>query len=155
MKISKFSTFNHYSTFIISDMFTGYITTEIFNYLNIEYIHNQLIIAIIILRLRFLGILQTTQTWAELPSWVQVKLHSCLKIGWMWEHTRDHHDSVVGDKGGMEDYKVRVTKKFKRCLERQVDEYIKMQHCEMNGGTVLSRNEFFTPKSVQPVFRQL
>ena len=74
---------------------------------------------------------------------------------WMWEHTRDHHDGEVGDKGGMEDYKVRVTKKFKRCLERQVDEDIRMQHCELSGGTVLSRNEFYTPKSVQPVFRQL
>ena len=68
---------------------------------------------------------------------------------WMWEHTRDHHDGIVGDKGGMHDYKVKVTQKFRRCLERQVDEDIRMQHCELSGGTVLPRNEFYTPKSVQ------
>ena len=59
----------------------------------------------------------------------------------MWEHTRDHHDGVVGDKKGMQDYNVRLTNKFKRCLERQVDEDIRMQHCELKGGTVLSRKE--------------
>ena len=40
-------------------------------------------------------------------------------------------------------------------LQWQVDEDIRMQHCELGGGTVLSRNEFYTPKSVQPIFRQL
>ena len=47
----------------------------------------------------------------------------------------------MGDKKGMQDYNVRLTNKFKRCLERQVDEDIRMQHCELKGGTVLSRNE--------------
>ena len=73
----------------------------------------------------------------------------------MWEHVRDHHDGVVRDSNGMTDFNVKVTGKFKRCLERQVNEDIRMQHCEAEGGTVLSRNEFYTPKSVQPVFRQL
>ena len=73
----------------------------------------------------------------------------------MWEHVRDYHDGVVGDSNGMTDFNVKVTGKFKRCLERQVNEDIRMQHCEAEGGSVLSRNEYYTPKSVQPVFRQL
>ena len=37
----------------------------------------------------------------------------------------------------------------------QVDKDIRMQHFELNGGTVLSRNYFYTPNSIQSVFRQL
>jgi hypothetical protein len=74
---------------------------------------------------------------------------------WMWEHVRDYHDGVLGDSNGMTDFNVKVTGKFKRCLERQVNEDIRMQQCEAEGGSVLSRNEYYTPKSVQPVFRQL
>ena len=55
----------------------------------------------------------------------------------------------------MTDFNVNVTGQFKRCLERQVNEDIRMQPCEAEGGTVLSRNEYYTPKGVQPVFRHL
>ena len=49
---------------------------------------------------------------------------------WMWEHTRDVHAGVVGQSGGMEDYKVKVVEKFQKCLYRQVDEDVRMQEFE-------------------------
>ena len=36
------------------------------------------------------------------------------------EHTRDVHEGAVGESGGMLDYIVTVTGKFRKCLERQV-----------------------------------
>ena len=63
---------------------------------------------------------------------------------------------VLGDDGGIEDYKFRVAGRFWKCLQRQVDEDIRMQEYEKNGGIVLNlKREFYTPKSVQPEFRQL
>ena len=48
-----------------------------------------------------------------------------------------------------------VVKKFSKCLPRQLNEDIRMQEFESNGGTLLnSKQEYYTPKSVQPVFRQ-
>ena len=74
---------------------------------------------------------------------------------WMWEHSRDNHDGAVGPGGGRDDYKWKITSKFGRCLQRQVDEDIRMQVFEKGGGTILnSRLEYYTAKSVQPVFRQ-
>jgi hypothetical protein len=74
---------------------------------------------------------------------------------WMWEHTRDIHAGVVGQSGGMGDYKVKVVEKFQKCLYRQVDEDVRMQEFEAGGGVLLnSKYEYFMPKSVQPVFRQ-
>ena len=74
----------------------------------------------------------------------------------MWEHTRECHGGVLGDDGGMDDYKFRVAGRFRKCLQRQVDEDIRMQEYEKNGGIVLNlKREFYTPKSVQPEFRQL
>ena len=62
---------------------------------------------------------------------------------------------VVGPDGGMCDYKVRVTGKFQKCLERQVTEGVQIGHCEMSGGILLnSRNEYFTPKNIEPIFKQ-
>ena len=73
----------------------------------------------------------------------------------MWEHTRDVHGGAVGPDSGVNDYKVRVAGKFDKCLQRQVDEDIRMQEFEANGATLLnSKHEYFTPKSVQAVFRQ-
>ena len=73
----------------------------------------------------------------------------------MWEHSRDHHGGVVGDNGGLNDYRMSVKKKFVKCLDRQVFEDVRMQHCLMNGGTLLnSKNEYYTPKSVQVSFKQ-
>ena len=73
----------------------------------------------------------------------------------MWEHTRDVHGGVVGAEGGDSDYKVEVTGSFTKCLQRQVDEDIRMQQYEANGAILLnSKHEYYTPKSVQPDFRQ-
>ena len=74
---------------------------------------------------------------------------------WMWEHARDHHGGVVGENGGMEDFKVSVSGKFQKCLQRQVDEDIRMQEHEEGGGNLLnSKYEYYTPKSVQAFFHQ-
>ena len=79
----------------------------------------------------------------------------CNVKSWMWEHSRDHHGGVVGDNGGLNDYRMSVKKKFVKCLDRQVFEDVRMQHCLMNGGTLLnSKNEYYTPKSVQVSFKQ-
>ena len=74
---------------------------------------------------------------------------------WMWEHTRDVHGGQVGEREGVGDYRFKVTNKFKKCLERQVNEDIRMQHHKKDGCTLLnSKNEWYTPKSVEPVFKQ-
>lgn len=74
---------------------------------------------------------------------------------WMWEHTRDCHGGIVGQDGGVTDYKMKVDGRFLKCLYRQVDEDVRMQQFEKNGGVLLnSKYEYFMPKSVQPVFRQ-
>ena len=74
---------------------------------------------------------------------------------WMWEHSRDCHGGVIGEEGGMFDYKFSVTGVFRKCLDRQVDEGLRITECEAEGGTVLnSKNEWYTPKIVEPVFRQ-
>ena len=74
---------------------------------------------------------------------------------WMWEHTRDVHDGVVGQNEGMGDYKIKVTGMFRRCLERQVTEGISITECEQSGGKLLgSNNEYFTPKNIQTIFKQ-
>ena len=75
---------------------------------------------------------------------------------WMWEHTRDMHGGVVGENRGMKDFKFKVVSKFNKCLPRQVDEDVRMQKNEREGGVTLnSKNEYYTPKGVQPAFQQL
>ena len=75
---------------------------------------------------------------------------------WMWEHVRDVHGGAVGENNGMNDYQMKVTGRFRKCLDRQVDEDLRMQEFEGGGGVLLnSKCEYFTPKSIQPVFRQL
>ena len=57
--------------------------------------------------------------------------------------------------GGMVDFKMKETGKFRKCLERQVSEWIQITMCENEGGTLLnSKNEYFTPKNVEPIFKQ-
>ena len=74
---------------------------------------------------------------------------------WMWEHSRDYHGGVIGVDGGMGDFKFSVTGVFKKCLDRQVDEGFRIIQCEAENGLVLnSKNEWFTPKIVETVFRQ-
>ena len=73
----------------------------------------------------------------------------------MWEHSRDKHDGVVSEDMGLADYRMKVTKKFEKCLYRQVFEDIRMQQCVREGGSLLnSKNEYYTTKSVQAVFKQ-
>ena len=51
---------------------------------------------------------------------------------------------------------VEVTGVFKKCLDRQVDEGLRMTKCEAEGGQMLnSKNEYYTPKIVLLLFRQL
>ena len=79
------------------------------------------------------------------------KIKSC-----MWEHTGDFHGGVLGSEGGIKDYKAKVTGTFSKCLSCQVDEDIRMQECEAEEVVLLnSKHEYFTPKSVQAVFRLL
>ena len=74
---------------------------------------------------------------------------------WMWEHCREHHEGYVGGDGGMSDYVFKVTGQFRKCLDRQIDEGLRITECESKGGRLLnSKNEYFTPKIVLPVFRQ-
>ena len=89
------------------------------------------------------------------PRCVDVNKCRCNVKLWMWEHTRDVHGGVVGVNRGLMDYKMCVTKKFKKCLDRQVFEDIRMQQCVEKGGTLLnSKNEYYTPKSVQVIYKQ-
>ena len=64
----------------------------------------------------------------------------------MLEHSRDHHGGVVGDNDGLNDYKMSVKNKFVRCLDRQVFEDVRMQHCLLNGGTLLEEWVLHTQK---------
>ena len=74
---------------------------------------------------------------------------------WMWEHCREHHEGYVGGDGGMSDYVFKVTGQYRKCLDRQIDEGLRITECESKGGGLLnSKNEYFTPKIVLPVFRQ-
>ena len=74
---------------------------------------------------------------------------------WMWEHTRDVHGGFVGESEGMCDFDMKVTGKFRKCLERQVTEGILIEMCEKGGGKLLnSKNEYFTPKNIETVFKQ-
>ena len=74
----------------------------------------------------------------------------------MWEHTRDVHYGQVGEGGGQFDFKFTVTNKFRKCLQRQVNEDIRMKTRENEGFKLLnSKNEYYTPKSVELIFKQL
>ena len=65
------------------------------------------------------------------------------------------HGGLVGEDGGMRDYTFRVTGCFKKPLLRQIDEGLRIDQCEAEGGILNSKNEYFTPKIVVPTFRQL
>ena len=58
-------------------------------------------------------------------SLLKKNIKSCI-----WEHTRDFHGGVVGVEDGDYDYKVELTGTFSKCLQRQVDEDIRMQQYE-------------------------
>ena len=74
---------------------------------------------------------------------------------WMWEHSRDIHGGVLGAEEGVSDYEFKVTGVFKKCLDRQIDEGLRIFDVEAEGGKILnSKNEWFTPKIVEQVYRQ-
>ena len=74
---------------------------------------------------------------------------------WMWEHSRDCHEGQLGARGGIGDYGFKVSGRFRKCLSRQIDEGLRITATELEGAVLLnSKNEFFTPKIVMPVFRQ-
>ena len=74
---------------------------------------------------------------------------------WMWEQSRDKHGGVMGADRGLRDYQFTVTGAFKKCLDRQVEEGFRISQCEAENGVVLNlKNEWFTPKTVEVVFRQ-
>ena len=55
----------------------------------------------------------------------------------------------------MRDYEFSVTGIFKKCLDRQVDEGFRISKCEAEEGVVLnSKNEWFTLKIVEQIYRQ-
>ena len=94
----------------------------------------------------------------RLPAQGGVTLGETLRNvkSWMWEHCRDNHGGVVGENNGINDFRMKVTGRFTKCLDRQVDEDLRMQEFEGGGGVILnSKCEYYTPKSIQPVFRQL
>ena len=52
---------------------------------------------------------------------------------WMWEHCRDSHSGQVGDSGGMGDFIFKVSGVFPKCLNRQIDERLRITDCESEG----------------------
>ena len=80
----------------------------------------------------------------------------CDPKSWMWEHVRDIHAGHVGVDDGVQDFEFQITNKFQKCLPRQVDEDIRMRMGSQEGCVLLnSKNEYYTPKSVELVFKQL
>ena len=75
---------------------------------------------------------------------------------WMWEHTRDVHGGQTDKQGGISDYKFHIANRFKKCLQRQIDEGLRIKRKEAEGCILLNgKNKFYTPRLVEPVFRQL
>ena len=89
------------------------------------------------------------------PRCVQQNKCKCDMELRMWEHTHEYHNGKVGENGGLRDYRLIVTKKCSKCLDREVHEDIRIRKCVSDGWTLLnSKNEYFTPKSVQAIFKQ-
>ena len=44
----------------------------------------------------------------------------------------------MGENDGMEDYRFSVSGVFRKCLDRQVDDVLRMQQCEIEGGVLLN-----------------
>ena len=86
------------------------------------------------------------------------------KDSWMWEHNLCQHGGLAGPDGGASDYMFNLHGTFRKPLQRQVDEAVRLGQIEKHGrvldekgggGKVISlnsRGEFYTPKTVQYVF---
>ena len=70
----------------------------------------------------------------------------------MWEHSRDFHEGNVGVNGGMLDYKFEVWGVFRKCLDRQIEEGLRIFECELNSFKL--QEQVLYTKIVQPEFRQ-
>ena len=74
----------------------------------------------------------------------------------MWEHTRDVHGGQLGDQQGLMDYRFKVTNVFRKCLQRQIDEGLRIIRNENEGCTILNgKNVFYTLMLIEPNFRQM
>ena len=74
---------------------------------------------------------------------------------WMWKHTRDVHGGLMGDQEGKKDYHFTVSGCFRKCLQRQLEEGLRIRMAENDGCVLLnSKNEWFTPKLVETIFKQ-
>ena len=61
----------------------------------------------------------------------------------------------MGQMDGMKDYKFRVVRTFQKCLERQVEEGLRMGVRQSEGCVLLNTKcEWYTPKLVEMVFKQ-
>ena len=66
------------------------------------------------------------------------------------------HGGQVGAEGGVLDYRFKVSGAFNKCLERQVDEGVRITLHEKEGVALMnSKNEWFTAKTVETIFRQM
>ena len=50
-----------------------------------------------------------------------------------WEHCRNSHGGQLGHDGGIADFKFKVSGSFKKCMDRQIDEGLRISACEMDG----------------------
>ena len=57
---------------------------------------------------------------------------------WMWEHTRDVHGGQLGDQQGLMDYRFKVTNVFRKCLQWQIDEGLRIMRNENEGCMILN-----------------
>jgi hypothetical protein len=56
----------------------------------------------------------------------------------------------IGDKGGVNDYRFKVSSTFKRCLQSQIDEGLRIKRKENDGCILLNgKNKLCTPKLVE------
>ena len=66
------------------------------------------------------------------------------------------HGGQIGAEGGVLDYRFKMSGTFSKCLERQVDEGVRIRLNEQDGVVLMnSKNEWFTVKTVETVFRQM
>jgi hypothetical protein len=77
---------------------------------------------------------------------------STMPDGQCTHYARTKIHWTIRDEEGMADYNFKVTGAFKKCLDRQIDEGLRINECELDVGTILnSKNEFFAPKIVETV----
>ena len=92
------------------------------------------------------------------------------KDNFMWDHTRDMHDGILGPENGQGDYQMEFESRQKTSFARQIRESVLIKRNEegkdrefMQGGTekvelkldlMNGRGEWFAPKCVEVLFHQ-